>query len=147
MKVSEVFIGNLREIIDSVPTGATSSKEILAHFDRIGVEWHVTETGALGLKYWHLLSGFVSKEAAVVIRENRPSTTEGSRTDWLSENLQLIQEKYAGQWIGIGDNEIVASALTLPELLTQIGDIDKPLVTFIPAEPVVWEHVYDIQRF
>ncbi|MGD0828654.1 MAG: DUF5678 domain-containing protein [Desulfobaccales bacterium] len=144
MKVSEDFIGSLRTIIESVPTNATSCKEFLADLDRIRMEWNVTKTGALGLKYWRFFPGFVSEEEAAVIRADRPSTKEGSRMDWLSENLQLIQERYADQWIAVGDHEIIASAPTLPELLTLIVDIDKPLVTFISAEPVEWEHAYGI---
>lgn len=147
MKVSEDFIGNLKEIINSESTWPTASNEILAHLDRLGIEWHVTETGALGIKYWQILSGFISEEDADVIRANRPSPPEGSKMDWLSENLQSIQERYAGQWIAIGDNENVISAPTLPELLTLIGDIDTPFVTFIPAEPVVWTFTYGIQGF
>jgi hypothetical protein len=147
MKVSENVIGNLRKIIISVPTGATSCEEILEHLERIGIEYHVTKTGDLALKYWQLFRGFVSEEHAAVIRADRPSTTEGSRMDWLSENLQSIQERYAGQWIAIGENEIVGSAPTLPELLALIGNIDKPLVTFIKTEPIVWTFTYGIQRF
>lgn len=133
--------------MDSVPTDAISIEEILAHFDRIGIEWHVTETGALGIKYWQLFPGVVSKEDAATIRATHPAPAEGSKMDWLSENLQLIQERYAGQWIAVGDNEMVVSAPTLPELLVLIGDIDKPLVTFIHSEPMVWTFTYGIQGF
>lgn len=147
MTVTEDFIGTLRKVVDSVPTEATSSKEILSHLDRLGIEWDVTETGALGIKYWQLLSGFVSEEDAAVIRANHPSPPEGSKMNWLSQHLQLMQERYAGKWIAVGDNEIVASAPTLPELLSLIGDMDKPLVTFMPAEPIVWTFTYGIQGF
>ncbi|MFZ5451315.1 MAG: DUF5678 domain-containing protein [Thermodesulfobacteriota bacterium] len=147
MRISEEFIGNLRKTIDSVPTGANSPEEILAHLDRIGMECYVTEKCDLGVKYWQIFPGFVSEEHAAVIRAERPSPFEGSRIDWLSDNLQLIQERYAGQWIAIGDNEIVASAFTLPDLLTLISDINNPFVTFIPAEELTWTFVYDIQEF
>jgi hypothetical protein len=86
-----------------------------------------------------------SKEQALKKLDlEQTNSSEGDRMDWLSRNLQSIQERYAGQWIGVGDKEIVASAATLPELLTLIVSIDKPLVTFIPGEPIVWEHIYDI---
>lgn len=147
MKVSENVIGNLRKIINSVPTGATSCEEILEHLERIGIEYHVTKTGDLALKYWQLFRGFVSEEHAAVIRANRSSPPEGNRMDWLSENLQLIQERFAGQWIAVGDNEIISSAPTLPDLLALIGDIDKPLVTFMPSEPILWTFTYGIQGF
>jgi hypothetical protein len=144
MIVTEEFIGKLRKTIDVVSTGAKSPEEIMAHLDRIGIESYVTETGDLAVKLWHFIQGFVSEEYAAVIRSTRSSPAEGERMDWLSKNLQSIQEKYPGQWIAIGDNEIVASAPTLPELLAQVGDIDNPFVTFIPAEPVVWTFTYGI---
>ena len=147
MKVRKDFIRNLMKIIDSVPTEATSSKEILVYLDRLGIEWYVTKTGDLGIKYWQILSGFVSEEDAAVIRAECPSTPEGSQMDWLSENLQSIQERYAGQWIAIGNNAIIASALTLPELLTLIEDIDNPFITFIPSEPPIWSFTYGIKGF
>ena len=144
MTVTGEFIGTLRKVVDSVPTEAISSKEILSHLDRHGIEWHVSPTGALGIKYWQLFPGFVPEEDAAVIRANHPSPPEGDKMDWLSQHIQSIQERYASQWIAVGDNEIVASAPTLSELLNLISDIDKPLVTFISAEPVVWEHIYGI---
>ncbi len=144
MRINEEFIGKLRGTIDVVSTSASSAEEIMAHLDKIGMEPFVTEKGDLVIKCWQIIEGFVSEEHAAVIRANRSSTAEGSEMDWLSENLQSIQEIYAGQWIGIADNEIVASSPTLPELLTLIGDIDKPFVTFIPAEPVVWTFTYGI---
>jgi hypothetical protein len=147
MRLTEDFIGNLRKSIDSVTTGANSPKGILEHLDKIGMECYVTEKGGLAVKYWQIFPGFVSEEHAAVIRANRSSQAEGSRMDWLSENLQSIQERYAGQWIAIGNNEIVASAPTLPELLTLIDDIDKPFITFIPTEPPIWTFTYGIKRF
>jgi hypothetical protein len=147
MRRSEDIIGNLREVMESVSTGAQSPETFLSHLDKIEMEWYVTEKGDLAIKCWQFIEGFVSEEYAANIRANQPSPMEGSKMDWLSENLQSIQEKYSGQWIAVGDNEIVASAPTLQDLLTLIRDIDKPLVTFIPVEPIVWTFTYDIQRF
>jgi hypothetical protein len=147
MKVSEDTISNLRKNIESVSTGAKSPEEILAHLDKIGMECYVTKEGDLAIKCWQFIEDFVSEEYAAIIRSNWSSPREGDKVDWLSENLQTIQERYPGQWIAVGDNEIVASAPTLPELLILIGDLDKPLVTFIPTEPIVWTFTYGIQGF
>jgi hypothetical protein len=147
MRVTEDFIGRLRQTIDVVSTGANSAKEILTNLDRIGLESFVTEKGDLAIKSWQIIEGFVSEEHAAIIRANRSFPAEGSKMDWLSENLQSIQERYAGQWIAIGDNENVISAPTLPELLTQIGDIDEPFITFIPTEPPIWTLTYGIKGF
>jgi len=147
MIVTEEFIGKLRKTIDAVSTGAKSHEEIIAHLDRIGAEPYVTEKGDLAIKIWHFLEGFVPEEYAAVIRSTRSSPAEGEKMDWLSKNLQPIREKFAGQWIAVGDREIVASAPTLSELLALIGNMDKPLVTFMPVEPVVWTFTYGIQGF
>jgi len=140
-------IGDLRKTIESVSTWDKSPEEILEHLDKIGLKCYVTEKGDLLVKCWQIIEGFVSEEYAAIIRTGRSSPMEGDKMDWLSKNLQTIKEKYAGQWIAIGDNEIVASSPVLPELLTLIGDIDRPLVTFIPAEPIVWTFTYGIQGF
>lgn len=145
MRITEEFIGKINKIFDVVSTGANSAEAIMAHLDKIGLEPFVTGKGDLAIKCWQIIEGFVSEEQAAIIRSTRSSPAEGSEMDWLSENLQSVQERHAGQWIAVGDNEIVASAPTLPELLTLIGDIDKPFVTFIPAEPVVWTFTYGIQ--
>lgn len=147
MRVNEAVIGELRKAIESVPTGANSPEEILEHLDKIGMENFVTAKGDLAVKVWQFHEGFVDEEYAAIIRANRFSSSEGDKMDWLSNNLQLIQEKYAGQWIGVGDNEIIASAPTLLDLLALIGDTSKPLVTFIPVEPIVWTFTYGIKGF
>jgi hypothetical protein len=147
MKLNESIIGDLRKAIESVTTGAKSPEEVMEHLDKIGMECYVTQKGELAVKCWYFIEDFVSEEYAAIIRSKRSSLMEGDKMDWLSKNLQAIQKKYAGQWIGVGDNEIIASAPTLPELLILISDIDKPLVTFIPIEPIVWNFTYGIQGF
>jgi hypothetical protein len=147
MIVTEEFIGKLRKTIDVVSTEGKSPEEIMAHLDRIGAKPYVTERGDLAIKIWHFLEGFVPEEYAAVIRSTRSSPTEGDKMDWLSNNLQSIREKFAGQWIAVRDREIVASAPTLSELLPLIENMDKPLVTFMPEEPVVWTFTYGIQGF
>ncbi len=147
MQLCEDTIGDFRKTIESVSTCAESPQEILAHLDKIGMECYETQKGDLTVKCWRFIEDFVSDEYAAIIRSYRSSPMEGDKMDWLSKNLQTIQEKYAGQWIAVGDNEIIASAPALPELLILIGDIDRPLVTFIPTEPIVWTFTYGIQGF
>ncbi|MBM4276046.1 MAG: hypothetical protein FJ134_16545 [Deltaproteobacteria bacterium] len=147
MQLREDTICDLRKTIESVSTGAKSAEEILAHLDKIGLECYVTEKRDLAVKCWQIIEGFVSEEYAGIIRSSQSSPMEGDEMDWLSKNLQTIQKKYAGQWIGIGDNEIVGSAPSLQELLILIIDKDKPLITFIPAEPTVWTFTYGFQGF
>jgi len=140
-------VGDLRKMIESVTTCAKCPEGVLSHLDKIGLECYVTEKGDLAIKCWQIKEGFVSEEYAGIIRSSKSSPMEADRMDWLSKNLQTIKEEYAGQWIAIGDNEIIASSPSLPELLILIGDVDKPLITFIPAEPIVWTFTYGIQGF
>jgi hypothetical protein len=140
-------IGDFRKTIKSVTTYAKSPEEVLAHLDKLGLESYVTEKGDLAVKCWQIHEGIVSEEYAAIIRSSQSSPMERDKMDWLSKNLQTIQQEYAGQWIAVGDGEIVAAAPTLPELLILIGDVGKPLITFIPAEPTVWTFTYGIQGF
>jgi len=146
MKLSEEFIGDLQKAINWESNLPGSSRELIAHLGKLGIDFEVTKTGDLAIKTWLILSGFVSEEDAAELRAEFPPTTEGNKLDWLSENLQSIQENYAGQWIAIGNNEIVAAAPTLPELLTLIDEIDKPFITFIPTEPLIWTLTYGIEE-
>lgn len=134
---------DFKSIIESVTTGTKSSDEVLKTLDKIGIESYVTEEGDLMIRYWQVgAENFVSPEQAAIIRAGRPSPEQSDELDWLSKNLQNIRNKYGGQWVAIYNNEIVASALNLPELMNQITKFDRPLITFIPSEPIVWTFTY-----
>jgi hypothetical protein len=124
-------------------SGTKSPKEFLETLDKIGIEWYVTEKGTLMIKYWQIgAEDFVPSEQAAIIRSDRPSPEQGDELDWLSKNLPNVRGRYGGQWIAVYNNEIVAAAPDLPDLIRQIGGFDRPLITFIPAEPVVWTFTY-----
>lgn len=124
-------------------SGAKSPQEFLETLDKIGIEWYVTEKGTLMIKYWQIgAEDFVPSEQAAVIRSDRPSPDQGDELDWLSKNLPNVRGRYGGQWVAVYNNEIIAAAPELPDLIRQIGGFDRPLITFIPAEPVVWTFTY-----
>ncbi len=124
-------------------TGAKSPGEILETLDKMRLEWYVTEGGSLMIKYWQTIAeNFVPPEHAAIIRSSRQSSEQGDELDWLSKNLQNIREKYGGQWVAIDNNEIVASTPDLSELLNKITAFDRPFITFIPVDPVVWTFTY-----
>jgi hypothetical protein len=124
-------------------SGTKSPKEFLETLDKIGIEWYVTEKGTLMIKYWQIgAEDFVPSEQAAIIRSDRPSPEQGDELDWLSKNLPNVRGRYGGQWIAVYNNEIVVAAPDLPDLIRQIGGFDRPLITFIPAEPVVWTFTY-----
>ena len=124
-------------------SGAKSPQEFLETLDKIGIEWYVTEKGTSMIKYWQIgAEDFVPSEQAAVIRSDRPSPDQGDELDWLSKNLPNVRGRYGGQWVAVYNNEIVVAASDLSDLIRQIGGFDRPLITFIPAEPVVWTFTY-----
>jgi hypothetical protein len=136
-------IGGLKVFVTSVSTGAKSPEEILEALGKYGIEWHLTEEGTLMIRYWQVAAeGFVSPEKAAVIRSRTSPPGQGSELDWLSKNLQRVREEYGGQWVAVYDDRIVAADRNLSNLMTQIGEFDKPLITFIPSEPTVWTFTY-----
>jgi len=146
MKVSTEInqeIGYLRRFNDFITTGPGSPEEILDTLTKFGIDWFVTEEGTLMIKYWQVAAeGFVSAEQAAVIRSTQPFSNQGDSLDWLTNNLPDIRKQYGGQWVAIHSNHIVASALNLPDLLTKAAGFDTPLITFVSAEPVVWNFTY-----
>lgn len=129
--------------IKSAYTGAKSPEEVLKTLDSLGYESYVTKEGDLLVKSWQIgARKFVSPEKVAVIRANRPSLERGDELDWLSKNLQNIRGQYTNQWVAVYSNEIIAAASNLPDLMSQIGGYDRPLITFMPAEPIVWNFTY-----
>src|SRR3990172_7429088 len=58
---------------------------------------------------------------------------------------QIAAENFVSpEQVAVYSNEIVASALNLSDLMSHITKFDKPLVTFIPSEPVVWNFTYAV---
>jgi hypothetical protein len=140
-------IGDLKTILTSVTATGTKSLDqalnTLDRLDRLGIESFVTEEGDLWIKFWEIeAEDFVSPEHAAVIRSKRTAPEGIDNLDWLSKNLPHIRSQYGGQWIAVHSNAVVAAALNLSHLMNQIVEYDRPLITFIPAEPVVWTFTY-----
>lgn len=133
----------LESIITPIPTGAKSTEQILKALDKFRVEWYVTEEGALMIKYWQVAADdFVPREKAAIIRATRPSPEESDELDWLSKNLENIRQVYGGQWVAVHGNKIVAAAASLPDLMILITDLERPFITFIPSDSIVWTFAY-----
>jgi len=136
-------IGDFKSVIESMSIEAQSPTELLSALDRIGIESYVTEEGHLMIRYWQIgAEDFVPPEQASIIRTSRHLTDQGDNMDWLSKNLQTICEEYGGKWVAVYNERIVASSSTLPDLMNQIEEYDRPLITLIPAEPVIWTFTY-----
>lgn len=136
-------IGDFKNVIESMSIEAQSPTEFLAALDRIGIESYVTEEGHLMIRYWQIgAEDFVPPEQASIIRTSRPLPDQGDNMDWLSKNLQTIRQEYGGKWVAVYNERIVASSSTLPDLMNQIEEYDRPLITLIPAGPVIWTFTY-----
>jgi len=136
-------IGDFKSVIESLSIEAQSPTELLSALDRIGIESYVTEEGHLMIRYWQIgAEDFVPPEQASIIRTSRRPTDQADNMDWLSKNLQTIRQEYGGKWVAVYNERIVASSFTLPDLVNQIEEYDRPLITLIPAEPVIWKFTY-----
>jgi hypothetical protein len=140
--------GGLKAFLTPVSTGAKSPEEILETLGKYGIERYLKEEGTLMVRYWQVgAEGFVSPEKAAVIRSETSSPGQGNELDWLSKNLQRVRKEYGGQWVAVYDDRIVAADRNLSCLMNQIGEFDKPLITFIPSEPTVWTFAYVNEEF
>ena len=136
-------LDDLKGLIKSISTSTEAPEEVLESLQGMGIESYVTEEGDLMIRYWQVgAESFFPPEQAAIIRTKRPSPENSDKLDWLSKNLQRICAEYVGQWIAIINNEVVASASTLPDLMNQITNYETPFITFIPSEPIVWNFTY-----
>lgn len=146
MRLSETTfekIGDFKSFFESVSLGAQSPAEFLSALDRAGIESNVTEEGHLMIRCWQIAAeNFFPSEQASIIRTSRPLPDQDDSMDWLSKNLQTIRQEYGGKWVAVCNEGIVASSPTLPDLMNQIKGYDRPLITLIPAEPIIWTFTY-----
>ena len=89
---------------------------------------------------------FVPREQAAIVRAKRGTPERGYELDWLSRNITEIETRYAGHWIAVSGDEVIAAAQNLHDLLGQIVGVEKPFITFIPAGRVVWKFTYAHQN-
>jgi hypothetical protein len=145
MKVSFAVGGPTKEIIESVGTSSLPPEEVLKQFDSYGIEWYLTETGDLMIRYWQVgAEDFVPAEHVARIREGRTVPPEASALEWLSRHLTDLKTRYPGQWIAVVNNQVVAASGNLAGLLQVIRDsgIENPFITEIPAGPLIWTTAY-----
>lgn len=144
-------INQLNEFISSASTQGATGDEVLDYLDKMKIDWHVSEEGSLVLRYWQIgADTFVPPEKAAIIRSTKSSSEQVDNLDWLNKNLDKIRESHSGKWIAIHKNAIVASGPNMPGVLSQLGQlagIDKPLITYIPEEPILWTFAYANKRF
>ena len=133
---------NIISLVASTSTGDKSPEEALEALTQAGFEWYVTEGGALMFKTWQIIKDFVTPEQAAEIRTMQKPRTQIEDIEWLSRNLESVRLNYAEQWVAIHEERIVAAATNLPNLLSQISEYEKPFITFITEEEIVWDLAY-----
>ncbi len=55
---------------------------------------------------------------------------------WVNENLEMLLEQYADQWVAVKDGQVVASDPELTGLLSKLSDPARTCVEFITSEPL-----------
>ena len=55
---------------------------------------------------------------------------------WVSENLKMLLEQYADQWIAVNNGKVIASDPDLSGLLSKLSDPAHTCVEFITREPL-----------
>lgn len=134
-----------KEIIDSLVTSSLPPEEMLARLNSYGIEWYLTEKGGLMIRYWQVgAKDLVPAEQVGRIREGQIVPREASMLEWLSGRLRDLEASYAGQWIAVAENQVVAASNDLSNLLRQVQDLglESPFITQIPAGPVIWATAY-----
>ncbi len=145
MRTSFAVGGPTKEIVESVATSKLPPEELVKRLDSYGIDWYLTDAGDLMVRYWQVgVEDFVPREHIARIRQSRIVPREASALEWFSRDLHDLRAKYAGQWIAVVDNQVVAASTNLPDLLQQVRDsgIEHPFITEIPAKPLIWTTAY-----
>ncbi len=145
MRTSFGVGGLTKEIVESVATSKLPPEEIIKRLDSYGIDWYLTDAGDLMIRYWQVgVEDFVPREHIARIRQSQIVPREASALEWLSRHLHDLRTKYAGQWVAVVDNQVVAASTSLPALLQQVGDsgIEHPFITEISAKPLIWTTAY-----
>lgn len=151
-----------------IAIAAGKLKETRKARDRYAIEWDVSDLGTVPISSGQVVAGrrggyivdispllprFAweetverpsSPEAVVEISISKREPEPVDDLDWLISNMSELRRQYAGHWIAITQGQVVASALTLPELVevTEARGIESPFVTFISDEEITWNMAY-----
>ena len=134
-----------KTIIESIVTSGLPFGDILQQLTSFGIEWYVTEQGDLMLRYWQVgAEQLVPPDHVARIRASQSVPTAAEALEWFSTNLDGLRAQYAGKWLAIVGQKVIASASDLPTLLSQTAQLEgmTPFVTQIPEEPIVWRTAF-----
>ena len=112
-----------------------------------GVDSYVTAEGRLLVKAWQLAAEFfVPPESVSQIMEDRAEGMETDALEWVSRNLGHLTQEYPGRWIAVADDRVLCASQDLVHLMEQLREVEveRPFVTQIPAEPIIWDTAYGV---
>ena len=136
----------VKRFLESVPTSSLDPGEVVGKLDSLDVDWWVTDSGDLFIRYWQLgAEDFVPVEQVARVRAAKMPPPQADRLEWVSQQLAALRAEYAGQWVAVTDEGVVASAPDLAGLLAAIepmGSDIEPFITQIPVEPPIWNMTY-----
>lgn len=124
---------------------ADAIEEVLNDFD---FEWHVSDSGTLSVKMWQVAAeGLFSPAVTSELRERQDVERE-EPLNWVSEHMEELRQNYAGQWIAVGGQQVVAHANSFPELLDVLDQEEREdaFVTSVPEEPVTAHMTFGASR-
>lgn len=145
MRTSFAVGGQTKEIFESLVTSGLPPEEVLKSLESYGIDWYLTTRGDLMIRYWQVgAEDFVPAQKVGTIQEGRIVPPEANALEWLSRHLPYLRTKYAGQWIAVINNQVIAAATDLPDLLKQVRDsgMEHPFITQIPTNPLIWTTAY-----
>ena len=97
------------------------------------------------IRYWQVgAEGLIAPERVATIRRNQTPPRGANALDWVSRNLDRLRGQYAGRWIAVAGDQVVANAASLPDLLQQVeqANVQQPFVTQIPTGAIIWATTY-----
>jgi len=134
-----------RPSITVTPVTGQPPEEILRTLERFNIEWNISDEGHLMIRTWQVVArDFVTRDQAVQLRQARSIPPEADALGWVSSHLGELQSRYGGQWVGIAQGRVLASAATLQDLMAELGRVGArdPFITQIPAGEIVWHTTY-----
>lgn len=146
-QVQSASIGEpFKRFLESIPTSSVDPSEIVERLNSLDIEWWITDSGDLFIRYWQLgAEDFMPPEHVALVRAGQMPSPQADKLEWVSQQLDMLRAAHTGQWVAITDDGVVASAPDLAQLLTEIDALDadvEPFVTQIPEEAPIWNMTY-----
>jgi hypothetical protein len=149
-KMRVTTIGETFKFLDSISTSSVDPEEIVEKLNALDVDWWITESGDLFIRYWQLgARDFMPPEHVARVLADQVPPAQADKLEWVSQQLNTLRETYSGQWVAITDEGVVASAPDLSQLLAaidELGQTIEPFITQIPEEAPIWNMTYAAGR-